>query len=68
MGQVTDAQILIVDPPRKGLDMVARWLAKEVRHTLCRRMLTYAHGYPSLLSLSVSLARWLAEEVRHTLC
>ena len=35
MGQVTDAQILIVDPPRKGLDMVARWLAKEVRHSLC---------------------------------
>jgi tRNA/tmRNA/rRNA uracil-C5-methylase (TrmA/RlmC/RlmD family) len=30
MGQVADAQVLIVDPPRKGLDLVARWLAKEV--------------------------------------
>jgi tRNA/tmRNA/rRNA uracil-C5-methylase (TrmA/RlmC/RlmD family) len=35
MGQVTDAQVLIVDPPRKGLDLVARWLAKEVRVWVC---------------------------------
>jgi len=32
-GQVTDADILIVDPPRKGLDLVARWLALEVGDT-----------------------------------
>ena len=30
MGQVEGAQVLIVDPPRRGLDLVARWLAKEV--------------------------------------
>ena len=30
IGQLADAQVLIVDPPRRGLDLVARWLAKEV--------------------------------------
>jgi tRNA/tmRNA/rRNA uracil-C5-methylase (TrmA/RlmC/RlmD family) len=30
IGQLADAQVLIIDPPRRGLDLVARWLAKEV--------------------------------------
>jgi hypothetical protein len=29
-GLVDGAQVLIVDPPRKGLDLIARWLANEV--------------------------------------
>ena len=55
----THTQVLIVDPPRKGLDLVARWLAREAPASLTR-IIYISCGYKALETDTAMLlsGRW----------